>query len=237
MVEPLRLYAVELMKIPLINILTLILVFGVCDKAKDVLPSVKVPVTPDADENSSMTSCKTAVETVAMVCLTFDAFVKYKLVPSNSIAPASAVVKLVPAVNLMGAVLAVAVPALICKLAVGVIPIPKLPETDNVGIVTVPVKVGDAKGAAPKFVNAAAAVVAPVPPFATIKVPAKVTAPVVAVAGVNPVVPPEIEVTPPPVDVLPSAIKYCELVPPDFLKEAAVTEPFVLTSVTEALPN
>jgi hypothetical protein len=33
-------------------------------------------------------------------------------------------------------------------------------------------------------------VVTPVPPLATAKVPAKVTTPVVAVAGVNPVVPP-----------------------------------------------
>ena len=94
-----------------------------------------------------------------------------------------------------------------------------------VGANGVPVRLGDATGAAPKFVNAAAAVVAPVPPLARAKVPAKVTAPVVAVEGVNPVDPPEIEVTPPPVEVLPSAIKYCELVPPDFLKEAAVTDP------------
>mgnify|MGYP000394763045 CR=1 FL=1 len=36
----------------------------------------------------------------------------------------------------------------------------------------------------------------PVPPFAATKVPAKVTTPLVAVAGVNPVVPPEIVVTP-----------------------------------------
>ena len=36
---------------------------------------------------------------------------------------------------------------------------------------TVPVKVGDAKGAALKFVNAAAAVAAPVPPLAIGKVP------------------------------------------------------------------
>ena len=36
----------------------------------------------------------------------------------------------------------------------------------------------------------------PVPPFAEFKIPAKVIAPVVAVAGVNPVVPPENEETP-----------------------------------------
>jgi hypothetical protein len=38
-------------------------------------------------------------------------------------------------------------------------------------------------------------VVTPVPPLATAKVPATVTAPVVAVAGVKPVVPKVIEVT------------------------------------------
>ena len=43
-----------------------------------------------------------------------------------------------------------------------------------------------------------AGVVVPVPPLATASVPAKVTAPVVAVAGVKPVVPASNEVTPPP---------------------------------------
>ena len=38
-------------------------------------------------------------------------------------------------------------------------------------VVTVPVKVGEATGAAPKLVKAAAAVVAPVPPLAIAKVP------------------------------------------------------------------
>ena len=38
-------------------------------------------------------------------------------------------------------------------------------------VVTVPVKVGEAIGAAPKLVNPAAAVVAPVPPLAIGKVP------------------------------------------------------------------
>ena len=37
---------------------------------------------------------------------------------------------------------------------------------DAVVAVGVPVKVGETRGAAPKFVNAAAEVVAPVPPFA-----------------------------------------------------------------------
>ena len=43
-----------------------------------------------------------------------------------------------------------------------------------------------------------AGVVVPVPPLATANVPAKVTTPVLAVAGVKPVVPALNEVTPPP---------------------------------------
>jgi len=69
----------------------------------------------------------------------------------------------------------------------------------------------------PKLVRAFAAVVAPVPPFATASVPASVTAPVVPVEGVRPVVPAEKELTPPPV--------------PD---EADVTRPLAST-VTVAL--
>ena len=38
-------------------------------------------------------------------------------------------------------------------------------------VVTVPVNVGDARGAAPKLVRAAEAVVAPVPPLASATVP------------------------------------------------------------------
>lgn len=49
---------------------------------------------------------------------------------------------------------------------------------------------------APKFVLATEFVVAPVPPFATAKVPANVTAPVVPVDGVKPVVPALNDVTP-----------------------------------------
>ena len=45
--------------------------------------------------------------------------------------------------------------------------------------------------------NAADAVVCPVPPLVMASVPAKVTAPVVVVLGVNPVVPAENDVTPP----------------------------------------
>jgi hypothetical protein len=48
-------------------------------------------------------------------------------------------------------------------------------------------------------------VVTPVPPFATARVPATVTAPIVAVAGVNPVVPNEIEFTPTPLGIEPQA--------------------------------
>lgn len=51
------------------------------------------------------------------------------LVQSNSIAQFSGVVIFVPAVSLIGAVLAVAVPALRWRVAVGdVTPIPKFPE-------------------------------------------------------------------------------------------------------------
>ena len=54
--------------------------------------------------------------------------VKNKSVPSNSIAPASGVVRFTPAVNLSGAVLAAAVPAIMCSLAVGeFVPIPTFP--------------------------------------------------------------------------------------------------------------
>ena len=52
--------------------------------------------------------------------------------------------------------------------------------------------------AATRFVLAPAAVVAPVPPLRTASVPATVTAPVVAVAGVSPVEPKVIELTPEP---------------------------------------
>ena len=56
-------------------------------------------------------------------------------------------------------------------------------------------KVPPARGIAPKAVKAVEALVAPVPPLAIARVPANVTAPVVAVTGVSPVVPPENEVT------------------------------------------
>ena len=45
------------------------------------------------------------------------------------------------------------------------------PSKSAVAVVTVPVKVGLAVGAAPKDVNAVAAVLAPVPPFVTPSVP------------------------------------------------------------------
>ena len=48
-------------------------------------------------------------------------------------------------------------------------------------------------------------VMTPVPPFATAKVPATVTIPVLAVAGVRPVVPKEIELTPEPLTIAPHA--------------------------------
>ena len=62
--------------------------------------------------------------------------------------------------------------------------------------------------AAERFARAPAASVAPVPPLATTSVPASVTAPVVAVLGVNPVVPVEKDVTPSLTSVmLPGAFK------------------------------
>ena len=57
-------------------------------------------------------------------------------------------------------------------------------------VVTVPVKVGDAIGAAPKLVNAAAAVVASVPPLAMATVPVRLPAVTVdETAGIFNVVP------------------------------------------------
>ena len=60
--------------------------------------------------------------------------------------------------------------------------------------VTVPVNVGDAERT---LLPVPVLVVTPVPPLETANVPDNVTAPVVAVLGVNPVVPAENEVTPP----------------------------------------
>ena len=54
---------------------------------------------------------------------------KYRWLPSYSIAPASVVARFVPEVNFNGAVEAVAVPALRCSAAVGaVVPAPTKPE-------------------------------------------------------------------------------------------------------------
>ena len=56
---------------------------------------------------------------------------KYRWLPSYSIAPASVVARLVPEVNFNGAVEAVAVPALRCRRAVGAaVPMPTLPPDD-----------------------------------------------------------------------------------------------------------
>ena len=53
--------------------------------------------------------------------------------PSNSIAPVSGVVRLVPAVNFKGAVPAVAVPAFSCKIAEGLLtPKPVLSPLVNI---------------------------------------------------------------------------------------------------------
>lgn len=62
------------------------------------------------------------------------ALVKKRFVPLYSRAPASAVVRFVPDVNLRGLVLAVAVPAGSCSLAVAIVvplPIFKLPDEDR----------------------------------------------------------------------------------------------------------
>ena len=52
-----------------------------------------------------------------------------------------------------------------------------------ISVVTVPVNVGEASGAAPKFVKAAAAVVAPVPPLAIGNVPVTPEAKFIAPVG------------------------------------------------------
>ena len=67
------------------------------------------------------------------------------------------------------------------------------PLAEIVAAVNVPVSVGDADRTT---LPVPVLVVTPVPPFATARVPARVMAPVVAVAGVNPVKPPLKEVTP-----------------------------------------
>ena len=60
-----------------------------------------------------------------------------------------------------------------------------------------------------RALNAAEAVVWPVPPLATANVPAKVTAPDVAVLGVNPVVPASNVVTPPEAPLEAKVIRPC----------------------------
>ena len=55
---------------------------------------------------------------------------------------------------------------------------------EEAGVITSPVNVAPAIGAAPKFVNAAAAVVAPVPPFAIATVPDTL----IAVPEISPVI-------------------------------------------------
>jgi hypothetical protein len=73
---------------------------------------------------------------------------------------------------------------------------------------------------APRFVLAPVFVVDPVPPFAIAKVPARVTAPVVPVAGVNPVVPALNDVTPALVRV---TLPPKDAVPPPDMPVPAVT--------------
>jgi hypothetical protein len=73
-------------------------------------------------------------------------------------------------------------------------------------------------------------VVTPVPPLATAKVPAKVTAPVVAVEGVKPVVPAEKEVTPPAVPLEAAVILPCA----STVKLVLVYEPAVTAVLASA---
>jgi hypothetical protein len=88
----------------------------------------------------------------------------------------------------------VALDALVADVAVAAFPlmaIAHVPEASP------PVRVGTLR-----LVRAVPASEAPVPPFATTRVPARVTAPVVSVEGVRPVVPAEKDVTPPPEDAI-----------------------------------
>jgi hypothetical protein len=79
---------------------------------------------------------------------------------------------------------------------------------------------------------AACLVVAPVPPFAIASVPASVTAPVVAVAGVKPVVPPLMLDTFVSLESLPCAA-VPEVVPYD---TASVPEPVIVPPVRPVPP-
>jgi hypothetical protein len=103
--------------------------------------------------------------------------------------PDSSTVKLVVA-SLVAFVAFVAFVALVAVAALPLMLMFQVPDA--------PVPVGDGTSVpitSPRFVRAFAAVVAPVPPLATFSVPATVTAPVVVVLGVSPVVPNEIEDT------------------------------------------
>lgn len=68
--------------------------------------------------------------------------------------------------------------------------------------------------------------VEPVPPFATFNVPARVTAPAVAVEGVKPVVPPEMVVTATLVK-----LDHCGAVPLDVRTYPDVPIPSLLSAV------
>jgi len=112
--------------------------------------------------------------------------------------------------------------------------------------VTVPVNVGEAVGAAPKFVKAAAAVVAFVPPFSIAKIPPKVSVPEVVIGPpfkVKPVVPPLplTLVTPPPAGpcgpVGPGTPVFVKTPPErDNPVPAVITVPFA-ASISEARPR
>ena len=97
----------------------------------------------------------------------------------------------------------VTVPTLIEPPRLVLVPLIVIAELASCAFVTVPDRsvvgiVLDAVNAlVPLPLTYPVKVVAPVPPLATIRVPPKVIAPVVAVLGVKPVVPPLNDVTPP----------------------------------------
>ena len=85
----------------------------------------------------------------------------------------------------------------------------------------------------PRSIPPSANVIAPVPPFATTKVPAKLTAPAVAAAGVKPVVPPAKVVTPPP----PPPPVVIETTPPPSSVKVVLETLISLTLDTKGVPS
>ena len=114
----------------------------------------------------------------------------------SAVSLAVTMVALTPAVEVPVPPLAIGRMPLTCVVKLTPLSVPpsvKLPAEVTVPVsvmpLTVPVPPTDVTVPAPKLALAAAAVVAPVPPLAITNVPAKTTAPVVGLLGVNPVVP------------------------------------------------